>query len=298
MPCQHCKSTGHTLIHCREDIEPFWGPIRRSIECRPFALRNQYQQLSRLPCSVLKLINHKFGYISSGNKLVLINQIVNHYFLAIIPNDRINPLVQRPDIQVKAGVLEGFMALHMWSTRNEAERSFRESGLVWLDMYHRNAFNESYAQALRNNINYPIDIIRQASQELRDAAFARILELGIVREMIQRPLQQQPPQQPPQHQQPRPRPQSKKEKSHLKKLKIKLKVDKQLESKECFMCYDTKTHIKLGCDHEYCSDCLVGTAKVRTKTFITCAVCRSEVGEVRVKNAEIKKSLAQELKKE
>jgi hypothetical protein len=236
----------------------------------------------------LKLINHKFGYISSGNKLVLINQIVNHYFLAIIPNDRINPLVQRPDIQVKAGVLEGFMALQMWSTRNEAERSFRESGLVWLDMYHRNAFNESYAQALRNNINYPIDVIRQASQELRDAAFARILELGIVPEMIQQP----------QPQQQQPRSQSKKEKSHLKKLKIKLKVDKQLESKECFMCYDTKTHIKLGCDHEYCSDCLVGTAKVRTKTFITCAVCRSEVGEVRVKNAEIKKSLAQELKKE
>jgi hypothetical protein len=286
MPCQHCKSTGHTLIQCREDIEPFWSPIRRSIEFRPFALRNQYQQLSRLPCSVLKLINHKFGYISSGNKSVLINQIVNHYFLAIIPNDRINPLVQRPNIQVKAGVLEGFMALQMWSTRNEAERSFRESGLVWLDMYHRNAFNESYAQALRNNINYPIDIMRQASQELRDAAFARILELGIVREMIQRP-QQQPPQ---------PRP--KNEKNHLKKLKIKLKVDKKLESKECFMCYDTKTHVKLGCDHEYCGDCLVGTAKVRTKTFITCAVCRSEVGEVRVKNAEIKKSLAQELKKE
>ena len=242
-----------------------------------------------MPSSVLKLINHKLGYVSSGNKIVLVNQIVNHYFLAIIPNDRINPLVLRPDIQVRAGVLEGFMALTMWSTRNEAERNFRESGLMWLDMYHRNAFNESYVDAIRNNINYPIDVMRQASQELRDAAFARILELGIVREMIQhpQPLQQQPPQ---------PRP--KKEKSHLKKLKIKLKVDKKLESKECFMCYDTKTHVKLGCDHEYCADCLVGTAKVRTKTFITCAVCRAEVGEVCVKNAEIKKSLAQELKKE
>ena len=296
MPCQHCKSTGHTLIQCREDIEPFWGPIRRSIEFRPFALRNQYRLLNGLSASALKLINHKLGYVSSGNKLVLVNQIVNHYFLAIIPNDRINPSVLRPDIQVRAGVLEGFMALTMWSTRNEAERSFRESGLMWLDMYHRNAFNESYVQAIRNNINYPIDVMRQASQELRDAAFARVLELGIVREMIQHPLQQQPQQQQPLQQQP-PQPQPKKEK-HLKKLKIKLKVDKKLESKECFMCYDIKTHVKLGCDHEYCADCLVGTAKVRTKTFITCAVCRSEVGEVRVKNAEIKKGLAQELKKE
>lgn len=293
MPCQHCKSTGHTLIQCREDIEPFWGPIRRSIEYRPFALRNQYQQLNRLSCSVLKLINHKFGYVSSGNKLVLINQIVNHYFLPIIPNDRINPSVSRPDIQLRAGVLEGFMALTMWSTRNEAERSFRESGLMWLDMYHRNAFNESYVDAIRNNINYPIDVMRQASQELRDMAFARILELGIIRDIqIYSPVIQQQPQQPPQ-----PQAQPKKE-SHLKKLKIKLKVDKKLESKECFMCYDIKTHVKLGCDHEYCADCLVGTAKVRTKTFITCAVCRAEVGEVCVKNGEIKKSLAQELKKE
>jgi hypothetical protein len=293
MPCQHCKATGHTLIQCREDIEPFWGPIRRSIEYRPFALRNQYHQLIRMPSSVLKLINHKLGYVSSGNKLVLVNQIVNHYFLAIIPNARINPSVSRPDIQVRAGVLEGFMALTMWSTRNEAERSFRESAIAWLDMYHRNAFNESYVEAIRNNINYPIDIMRQASQELRDEAFARVLEasqelrdeafarvleLGIVREI------------------PSPVLQPKENKTHLKKLKIKVKLDKSLEKKECFMCYDEKSHVKLGCDHEYCADCLLGTATVRSKTFITCAVCRCEIGEIKVMNKELKKDLVDQLK--
>jgi hypothetical protein len=267
------------------------------IEEHPFALRHQYQLLSRLTCPMLKLINHRLGFVSSGNKLALINQIVNNYFLVIIPNDRINPLLPRPipSIQLRSSVLEGFMSLQMWSTRNEDERSFRESAIVWLDMYHRNVFNESYAEALRNNINYPIDIMRRASQELRDAAWARIMELGIVREIpslqLQQPLPQ--PQQPQQPQQP-----PKEKKTHLKKLKIKLKVDKKLETKECFMCYDTKPQVKLGCQHEYCADCLVGTAKVRTKTFITCAVCRSEIGEACVLNGEIKKSLGQQLKKE
>jgi len=293
MPCQFCHSTGHTLVQCSADIEVFWGPIRRMVEQSPFALRHQYQLLSRLTCPMLKLINHRLGFVSSGNKLVLINQIVNHYFLPIIPNARINPLVQRPDIQLRASVLEGFMNLHMWSIRNEAERSFRDSGLIWLDMYHRNAFNESYAQALQNNISYPFDIMRQATQQLRDEAFARlleasqeprdesfarVLELGIVRE-IHSPLVQ-----------------PKEDKSYLKKLKIKVKLDKYLEFKECFMCYDLKPHAKLGCQHEYCADCLVGTATVRTKTFITCAVCRDEIKEVKVLTKELKEDLVSQLK--
>jgi hypothetical protein len=299
MPCQFCHSNGHTLVRCSADIELFWGPIRRMIEEHPFALRHQYQLLSRLTCPMLKLINHRLGFVSSGNKLVLINQIVNNYFLVIIPNDRINPLLPRPipSIQLRSSVLEGFMSLQMWSTRNEDEHSFRESAIVWLDMYHRNVFNESYAEALRNNINYPIDIMRRASQELRDAAWARIMELGIVREIPSLQLQQPLPQ-PQQPQQPLPQQPPKEKKTHLKKLKIKLKVDKKLETKECFMCYDTKPQVKLGCQHEYCADCLVGTAKVRTKTFITCAVCRSEIGEACVLNGEIKKSLGQQLKKE
>ena len=278
MPCQFCHSTGHKLVQCSADIELFWGPIRRMVEQSPFALRHQYQLLSRLTCPMLKLINHRLGFVSSGNKLVLINQIVNHYFLPIIPNARINPLVQRPDIQLRASVLEGFMNLQMWSTRNEAERSFRESSLVWLDMYHRNAFNESYTQALQNNISYPIDIMRQSSQQLIDEAYARVLEMGIVRE-IHSPLLQ-----------------PKEDKSHLKKLKIKVKLDKYLEFKECFMCYDLKPHAKLGCQHEYCADCLVGTATVRTKTFITCAICRDEIKEVKVLTKELKEDLMCKLK--
>ena len=93
-------------------------------------------------------------------------------------------------------------------------------------------------------------------------------------------------------------PQRAPEKAHLKKLKIKVKLDKHLESKECFMCYDKKTHVKLGCDHEYCADCLVGTAKVRTKTFLNCAVCRSEIQEVKVLNKEHKAELISQLKNE
>ena len=60
----------------------------------------------------------------------------------------------------------------------------------------------------------------------------------------------------------------------------------------------TNPFARLGCSHEYCVDCVLGMAKVRTKSFIVCAICRGEVEEVQVGNAELKKSFAAQLKKE
>ena len=87
-------------------------------------------------------------------------------------------------------------------------------------------------------------------------------------------------------------------KSHLKKLKIKITLDGELKVDDCFMCCDDKQIARLGCSHEYCVDCIVGSAKVRTKSFISCAVCRMEVKEIQVPNAAIKKSFSEQIKKE
>jgi len=70
--------------------------------------------------------------------------------------------------------------------------------------------------------------------------------------------------------------------AHLKPLEIQVTVDASLQTKECDICCDTMPHAKLGCSHEYCVDCVFGSAKVRTKSFITCAMCRAEINEVQV----------------
>jgi hypothetical protein len=150
-------------------------------------------------------------------------------------------------------------------------------------MYYRNAFCPEYIRLREiNNSEFTYErghlafiLTERAREELRCLAYLRALELGMAPEREQNL-----------------------EKAHLKKLKIKVKLDKHLETKECFMCYDVKPHAKLGCHHEYCSDCLVSTAKVRTKTFITCAVCRTEIKEVNVLTKELKDSLIHQLKNE
>jgi hypothetical protein len=80
--------------------------------------------------------------------------------------------------------------------------------------------------------------------------------------------------------------------SHLRKLSFRIETDNLLEqAKECFMCCEERPHAKLGCDHEYCIDCLFGTAKVRTKSFISCAICRAEIDLVQVGTSDIKVAL-------
>lgn len=83
--------------------------------------------------------------------------------------------------------------------------------------------------------------------------------------------------------------------SHLKKLEIHVSVDTSLQNQECSICFEIKTNTKLGCLHEYCVDCVFGTAKVRTKSFINCAMCRAEINELKVSSLEIKNELLQKI---
>lgn len=84
-------------------------------------------------------------------------------------------------------------------------------------------------------------------------------------------------------------------KEHLEKLKIKVSVDESLQVQECNICCDEKPNAKLGCGHEYCVDCVSNTAKVREKSFISCALCRKEISEVMVGTKEYKRSLRKQI---
>ena len=278
MPCQLCKSSFHTLAKCTANIDALWGPIRKVIHDEPFALRKQYEFISIYTVPMLKIIHRRLGFVTAAlDKTDLIYRIISYFFHRRIPNNwTLNPVIA--DV---SDVVDAYASLLMWRTTSEKKLRFRESSYSWLNMYYRNAFCPEYIQ-LRQTSNSELTNVQghlafilteQAREELRSVAYVRALELGMA-------------------------PERDEQKAHLKKLKIKVKLDKHLESKECFMCYDIKPHIKLGCHHEYCADCLVGTAKVRTKTFITCAVCRNEIKEVKVLTKELKEDLISQLKNE
>jgi hypothetical protein len=79
--------------------------------------------------------------------------------------------------------------------------------------------------------------------------------------------------------------------SHLKKLSIQISVV-QVENKECDICCDSKYHTaKMGCSHEFCVGCVNKLCSSRTKTFISCPMCRSEISNIQVSNEEIKNCL-------
>lgn len=83
--------------------------------------------------------------------------------------------------------------------------------------------------------------------------------------------------------------------SHLKKLEIAMSIIGCMDETECAVCLDKKEIMRLGCSHEYCEECIVGIAKSRTKSFINCPLCRSEVTEIQVASEERKRYLLQEL---
>jgi len=80
------------------------------------------------------------------------------------------------------------------------------------------------------------------------------------------------------------------------KLDFCIQIDESLEHKECNICLEEKMHAKLGCSHEYCTDCIYETAKVRKKSFITCALCRTPIDVVSVASKDIQCDLLNKIK--
>ena len=282
MPCKLCNSSLHTSSKCSVHLDEHWSPIRKILQDDPFALRKQYDLISLYTVTTLNIMKRRLGLttVRTTNKSELIYNIILNFFQRRI-NDCCSNQLTPTNIADVSHLVEAYASLLMWNTTSEKKLDFRQSAYSWLDLYYRNAFCPEYIQLRQTNIvedpnlrqHLLMILTQQARDELRAIATIRAIELGMI-------------------------PERNPEKAHLKKLKIKVKLDKHLESKECFMCYDVKPHLKLGCHHEYCVDCLVGTAKVRTKTFINCAVCRSEIKEVKVLTKELKEELVTQLKNE
>jgi hypothetical protein len=66
------------------------------------------------------------------------------------------------------------------------------------------------------------------------------------------------------------------------------------ETCECPICYDEKefkNFVKLGCNHEFCKDCVINTMKSNHSTNLSCAFCRAEVTKIESKTNEVKNEL-------
>ena len=278
MPCQYCNSSAHTLSGCNADIGMYSDAIKDYMEHSSFGLRHQYQALNQFPRPILAIFCNRLGYrCVSLSKLKLIKQIITHYFIELLLH--IDPIVmQIASEHVRAEVGEAYRSLQMWNIDDQPNMCiFRDAMISLLEFYHRRAFGLSYSQRLIN------DIIGRDS-------FTTILPFApepVVHQVVPPP----PP--------PAAAAAARSSKSHLKKLKINVKIDGKINGQECFMCCDEdKAIARLGCSHEYCMDCVLGTAKVRTKSFIVCAICRVEVEEIYVGNKELKKTFVAKIKKE
>ena len=265
MPCQHCSSPNHTLSGCDANINPYWDLIKEYIAANPFKLRHQYQMINACPRNVLAIINTRLGYRCSTTKLLLAENIIKRYFMPRFGDIEFAPL----GYDVTAAVADGYGRLMMWNVDHDDLLShFRSEMYYLLNVYHLQMFGITFIQSLQNQtmlqVPAPAPVPQAAPVPAPVPARVRVQS----------------------------------NKSHLKKLKINVTVDNNLKVEDCFMCCDDKPIARLGCAHEYCVDCIVGSAKVRTKSVITCAVCRMEVTEVQVPNAATKKSFSAQIKKE
>jgi hypothetical protein len=268
MPCQYCRLSTHTLSGCHANISVFTDAIEHFMGTSSFALRQQYQYLDRLQKPILALICARLGFGCSHSKLKLIAIIISHYFRPLLTMDPI--VIQIASAQLKSEVKEAYDSLQMWNIDDKPDMcDFRNGMFFLLEKYHLNAFGLSYSQELIN------ELVRRSGADV--LPFVPVFQQAVL---------------------PAPVAAVHSSKSHLKKLKIKVKLDKKLQVQECFMCCTDKPMARLSCSHEYCVECLVNCAKVRTKSFIVCAICRVEVAEVQVGNAELKKTFAAQIKKE
>ena len=63
---------------------------------------------------------------------------------------------------------------------------------------------------------------------------------------------------------------------------------------ECNICYDEKelkNFVKLGCNHEFCKDCIINTMKTNYITNLSCAFCRKEVKSIESRTNDVKNEI-------
>ena len=264
MPCQLCHASNHTVSQCNSGIAAIqFDVVREFIVANPIDLYYQYDNLKTLSRPALISITSRLGLHCSGTKIVLIQRIIEYYFYQrFLVLSSAGPHVSQEEVQ------HAYARLFIWDPPyNGGLSAFRQVMFALLDRYYMRTFDVTGYHLYRIQAMIFANALALATPGARQVSVAAAAATSST-------------------------------KAHLKKLKIRVNIDASLKTEECFMCCDVKPITRLGCSHEYCSDCVVGTAKARTKSFITCAVCRTEVEEIQVLSADLKNSFLEQIKKE
>jgi hypothetical protein len=247
MPCVFCSSSNHVLKDCDSQIgNNIYDDVIHMMTINVFDIKYQATSLTSYTKPQLSFVCMKIQKKATGTKAQLIERIISHFFTirANVIHWNLGPSFDVVLNQIVAINLAYDYVYHWDPSPRDAQ--LRHLLVLMMEGFYvrRNGFP-------RNGM-------------LIGAYNAMLEDIGADFEGNYLAMQQP-------HQD-----------DHLKPLEIQVTVDASLQTKECDICFDTMPHAKLGCSHEYCVDCVFGSAKVRTKSFITCAMCRAEVSEVQV----------------
>jgi len=256
MPCQFCKSHDHTLSRCDSEIAiTMCNDVIVTYRENPYKIMDFIKFLQNYLKPELSVVCRRMGMNITGTKSELIFGIVEYLFRE---KTRMS-MLQFVSLRELSIIDEEYTyAYYMWHPKQN-EIKMRTDVIIMIEKFYVRAYG-----------------IRRDGHSLEN--YLQIVTEWAIREIIQ--IRQR---------------QESENKTHLNKLEFQIKIDPSLEVKECCICCDNKISAKLGCSHEYCVDCVFNSAKVRTKSFITCAMCRSEINEVHVANIDIQKNLVEQI---
>lgn len=253
MPCVFCSSSDHVLMNCDSQIgNNIYEDVLHMMNLNVFDIKYQATLLSSYTKPQLSFLCMKIRRRVTGTKAHLIERIISHFFII-----KTNVIHSNVGLSFDV-ILNCLVAINLaydyvyhW-TPAPRDADLRQLMVMMLEGFYirrngypRNGMLIGAYETMLADMGAGYDLMLQAMQNPHQDIEPRVI-------------------------------------AHLKPLEIQVTVDASLQTKECDICCDTMPHAKLGCSHEYCVDCVFGSAKARTKSFITCAMCRAEVNEVQV----------------
>lgn len=265
MPCQFCKSYDHTLSRCDSDMaRTIHSDVMVTYRESPYKIMNFIKFLQGYLKPELAIICRQMRMTMTGTKSEMIFGILEYLFREKTRMAMLQFMTHR-DLSM---INEDYMYIYYGWIPKHNERDLRVNVVNMLEKFYIRAYG-----------------LRRDGHTLQN--YEQLVVERSIREIIQM----------------RQRQREIESKMHLKKLEFQINIcpdqdqdpDSSLEVQECSICCENNPIAKLGCSHKYCVDCIYNSAKVRTKSFITCAMCRSEINVIQVANVETQNHLVEKI---